>query len=244
MAPPLSLRFILVRPSNALNIGAVARAMRNFGLDDLAAVSPSDPRWRAAQSAIYGAELLERAPVGTLKEMTADCNLVLGTASAHNRAHRLTCITLPALRPWIKRRLPKGGRAAIVLGSERNGLDNEELSHCHALVRIPTSPDAPSMNLGQAAALIAYEMGKLELERSATTPQEPLLDCLQMDSLERAAIAAMKQAGVHTHMSEALRVRKLRRGLFRWRMTRGDASWLQDLLERLTTGNRRKKKTR
>jgi len=235
MEAPLSVRIVLVRPNNALNIGAVARAMANFGLDDLAAVSPYDPRWRAAQSAIYGSDLLKRAPVGTLPEVTADCNLVLGTASAHNRLRRHTLVTLPALRPWLKRRLPKGGRVAVVLGSERNGLENEELSLCHAVVRIPTVSGAPSMNLGQAAALMAYEIGKLDLERSVTQPDEELLDGRQMDGLEKAAMRAMARAGVNTHMSEALRRQKLRRGLFRWKMTRGDASWLQDLLSRLTS---------
>src|SRR5688572_20445871 len=96
-----AFRFVLVRPTNALNIGAAARAMANFGFSDLAAVSPLDERWREAQSAIYGSELLKQAPLCTLEQATADCQLVLGTASAHNRAPRQPQLTLPALRPWL-----------------------------------------------------------------------------------------------------------------------------------------------
>src|SRR6185369_4933527 len=102
----LAVRFVLVRAANALNIGAAARAMANFGFDDLAAVDPFEERWRLAQSAIYGSEVLSRARLCTLKEAVADCHLVLGTASAHNRVPRRTTLTLPALRPWLKRRLP------------------------------------------------------------------------------------------------------------------------------------------
>lgn len=233
MAGPFAVRYVLVRAANALNIGAAARAMANFGLTDLTAVAPAERGWRGARSGIYASEILKKARVVTLEEAVADRHLVLGTASAHNRALRRTMVTLPALRGWLRRRLPRGGRIAVLFGSERNGLENEELSRCHALVRIPTVPDAPSMNLGQAAALVACELARADLERSVKDPDEEMIDGRQMDVLVETVMAAMEKAGVNTHMMEATRRRKARRGLHSWRMTRGDAAWLRGLLVRL-----------
>ncbi len=223
-----------MRPTNALNIGAVARAMANFGLGDLAVVSPFEFEWRKAYSAIYGTKILERARLASLEESVADCHLVLGTASAHNRVAPRTEVTLPALKKWIVRRLPKGGRVAVLIGSERNGLENAELSHCHALLKIPTCPQAPSMNLGQAVSLIAYEWEKTGLERSVKEPHRDLIDARQMEGLVETAMAAMVKTGVNRHMTEAGRRQKVRKGFLRWGMNRNDANWLRKMLKFLS----------
>ncbi|MFA6093731.1 MAG: RNA methyltransferase [Elusimicrobiota bacterium] len=233
MPGSLDIRFVLVRPCNALNMGAAARAMSNFGFSDLVVVEPNPPQWRKAHSAIYGSELLARAPVRSLPEALADRHLVLGTASAHNRAQRCPMLTLPALRSWITRRLPRGGRAAVLFGAERTGLSNAELDCCHALLRIPTCAEAPSMNLGQAVAVTAYELSKPRLERSAQAPDADLLEARQLDGLVETALLAMAKAGVNTHLGEASRRQKFRQGLMRWRMRKSDASWLRGLLARL-----------
>ena len=222
-----------MRPSNALNIGAAARAMANFGLTDLAAVAPYADGWREAHSAIYGSELLTKARVLTLEEAVADCHLVLGSASAHNRALRRTMVTLPALRAWLRRRLPKGGRVAVLFGAERNGLENAELDHCHALLRSPTVDDAPSMNLGQAVALAAYGFSTFSQESSVTEPDERLLEGVQVEGLVETAVQAMRKTGVNAHLGDEARRRRFRRGLLSWRMTRADASFLRGLLAKL-----------
>lgn len=208
--------------------------MANFGLEDMVVVSPYEENWRLAHSAIYGSQLLERARLLTLEEAVADCRLVLGTASAHNRAPRRTTLTLPALRAWVKRRAPKGGRVAVLFGCERSGLSNVELDFCHALLRIPTTDGAPSMNLGQAVAVAAYELTRAGLDRSVTEPDEDLLESRQLEEVVEAAMRAMKKVGVNAHMSEPVRRQRFRRGLLKWRMSRADASWLQGLLARLT----------
>ena len=233
MKPAISARFVLVRPHNALNVGAAARAMANFGLTELAAVAPYEPRWRAAQSAIYGTDLLEKAPLLTLEQAVADCHLVVGTASAHNRFQRRTMLTLPAFNDWLRGRLPNGGKVALLFGSEKNGLDNGEMDHCHAILRIPTVEEAPSMNLGQAVALIAYELQKIGLENSVTEPDEDLLEGRQLETLVETVMLAMERTAVNAHMSEQVRRDRFRRGLLKWRMSRSDASWFRGLLERL-----------
>lgn len=234
MAPAIAPRFVLVRPSNALNIGSAARAMMNFGLGDLAVVEPYAPRWRQAHSVMYGSALLDRARVVSLDEATADCAVVLGTASAHNRALRRTVVSLPALSGWLRRRLRRGGRVGVLFGGERSGLDNEALDRCHAVVRIPTQASAPSMNLGQAVAVLAYEFGRAGLDASVVEPDERLLEGRQVEVLTDAAMRAMDAAGVNRQMTPAVRRATFRRGLLRWKMTRADASWLQGLLDRLT----------
>src|SRR5579859_4339621 len=104
----ISVRFVLVRPINALNIGAAARALANFGFEDLVFVEPEARRWRDAESAIYAKDVLARAPVVSIAEAVADAHLVVGTASAHNRERLRTELTLPALRDWLDAELPRG----------------------------------------------------------------------------------------------------------------------------------------
>lgn len=234
MRAGISVRFVLVRSRIALNIGAAARALSNFGFDDLAAVAPAAEGWREAKSAIYASELLKKTPALSLEEAVADRHLVLGTASLHNRRRLRTTVDLGALSGWLKRRLPKGGRAAILFGSETNGLSNEELDYCHAVIRIPTAPDAPSMNLGQAVALIAYELERAGLDRSVAEPDERLAEGRQLCELVETAMRAMAKAGVNAHMPERVRRARFRRGLLKWRMSRSDANWLQGLLSGLT----------
>lgn len=230
---PSSVRFVLVRTRNSLNMGAAARALANFGLDDLAAVEPFEPKWREASSAVYGADLLAKAPVLTLSEAVADRALVLGTGSNDSRRLRKPVVPLPALADYIKERLPGGGGVAVLFGSEKFGLRNEDLEHCHALVRIPTRPEAPSMNLGQSVAAVAYELARADMGRAVTEHKEPGPTADQLESLLDAAAAALDEAGVNRHMSAATRRAYLRRMMLRWQMTSGDASFLQGLLKRL-----------
>lgn len=234
MTAVLPLRFVLVRPGNALNMGAAARALSNFGFGDLVAVEPKDENWRlASASAIYASELLRRAPVMSLEEAVADCAVVLGTASDHNREVRQPRVTLPALEPWLRRRLRKGAKAAILFGSEQAGLNNEEMGHCSAVLRIPTASDAPSMNLGQAVAVIAYALSRFKLEKAVTRSEDPLLEGRQAADFTELALRAMERTGMNRHLSPAQRRLKFRSGLMRWSMTRADATFLSGLIKRL-----------
>lgn len=230
-APPV--RFVLVQARNSLNIGAAARAIANFGFRDLVAVEPYEKRWREAVSAAEAAEVLRRARLMSLEEAVADCSLVLGTASAHNRTVRRPHVPVTAARAYIARRLPKGGRAAILFGSEKTGLRNEDLRYCHALLQIPTDPEFPSMNLGQAVAVTAYELTRPGLRREVRDIDEPPPVSRQISLLVEASLAALERARYNQHMSESTRRDLLRRMYLRWRMTRGDAAFLQALFKRL-----------
>ena len=153
------LGVVLVRPRNPLNIGAAARAMANFGLSRLCVVSPFEPHWREARSAIGAPDLLQNAKeTESLAEAVADCSLVLGTGTLTYRKPEQEVVTLPALGPRIASELARGGRIALVFGPENHGLTREDLSRCHLLVEIPTDSRQPSMNLGQAVAVCLYEL--------------------------------------------------------------------------------------
>lgn len=229
MPPPI--RFVLVRPGNALNMGAAARALANFGFDDLVAVEPKDESWRLASgSAIYASELIRRAPVMSLEEAIADYSVVLGTASAHNREMRQPRVTLPALEGWLKRKTKKGGKVAVLFGSEQAGLNNDEMDRCSAILRIPTAPDAPSMNLGQAVAVVAYQLSRYRLEKAVTRSEDALMEGRQAAGLTELALRAMEKTGYNAHLSPAQRRMRFRSGLLRWSMTRADGKFLAGLL--------------
>ena len=167
---------VLVRPRNPLNIGAAARAMTNFGARRLRLVNPYKLAFRDARSAVGAASLLKKAEeFPTLAEAVADCVLVIGTTAIRHRtlphpARRLDEPTGALIRSSLVRSTlvgsgPKANRVAILFGSEKTGLSNDDFSHCHWLLNIPTHDENISMNLGQAVAVCLYEL-------SRTTPAE------------------------------------------------------------------------
>jgi TrmH family RNA methyltransferase len=150
---------VLVSPRNPLNIGAVARAMANFGFERLSVVAPYAAHWREARSAIGAPDLLNNAlETASLADAVRDCTLVMGTGTLTHRKAEQTVVRLDELAPLIERELAGGGQIALVFGPEKHGLTREDLSWCHVLVEIPTDAHQPSMNLGQAAAVCLYEL--------------------------------------------------------------------------------------
>jgi TrmH family RNA methyltransferase len=133
--------------------------MANFGFAQLAVVAPYTPHWREARSAVGAPELLQNAKeFATLAEAVADCTLVVATGTLTYRKPEQKVVQLPSLAPLVVEELARGGRIALVFGPEKHGLTREDLSWCHLLVEIPTDPQQPSMNLGQAVAVCLYEL--------------------------------------------------------------------------------------
>jgi TrmH family RNA methyltransferase len=156
-----NLRVVLVATRNPLNLGAAARAMSNFGAAHLRVVNPYAVAFREARSAVGAADLLARAEeFGSVAEAVADCSLVVGTTAAGRRELRHDLRRLEEGAGVIKKRLRSGrsGLVALLFGSEKAGLSNHDLGHCHWLMRIPTREEHGSMNLGQAVAVCLYEL--------------------------------------------------------------------------------------
>jgi TrmH family RNA methyltransferase len=151
------IRFVLVRPEGPLNIGASARAMKNFGMTHLTLVSPP-PLSGEAQMMAYGAEdLLESAQiVETLDDAIRDVHLVIGTTRRHGKM-REPLYTLKDKVEEVRTRSQQE-EIAILFGPERTGLEEGDLQKCHFLLEIPTNPQTPSINLAQAVLLVAYEL--------------------------------------------------------------------------------------
>jgi tRNA/rRNA methyltransferase len=167
---------VLVSPRNPLNIGAVARAMANFGFTRMRVVSPYQPHWREARSAVGAPQLLTSAQeTASLAEAIRDCSLVLGTGTLIHRKPEQPVVRLDKLATLVSESLGRGERIALVFGPEKHGLTRENLSHCHFLVEIPTDSRQPSMNLGQAAAVCLYELAT----RAQFPLNSPRLDPLQ-----------------------------------------------------------------
>ena len=234
---PLKLpwRMVLVRPRNPLNIGAAARAMANFGLLEMAVVAPFEPTWEEARTAAVGAEtVMARARVApTLIDAIGDATLVIGTTTGSRRNLGRELLPLPELPAWLRLRKARG-KAALLFGSEKAGLANEDMSHCHALVRIPTSRDCPSMNLGQAVAVCAYELARARLvvarPPSQTVHRSEPANLQSLDHLFERAARLLDVSGYLQPKSRAAMLTKLRRLLIDLNLTSSDARILGGVL--------------
>ena len=167
------LRVVLVRSRNPLNIGAVARAMTNFGFRHLRVVQPYEVAFRGARSAVDAEPVLEAAEeFATVAEAVADCTLVVGTAEGSGRAPEEPLQRLELVAAEMSGAMRRGAKIAVLFGSEKTGLSNENLSSCQRVLRIPTEADQPSMNLGQAVAVVLYELVR-QREPEAETDTAP-----------------------------------------------------------------------
>ncbi len=214
MADPL--RIVLVSPRNPLNIGAAARAMSNFGFADLRLVNPYDVAFKEARSAVRSRHILERAEVfDSVAPAVADCALVVGTTALGNRDLHVPLNRLEAAGALISTHL-RSSPVALLFGSEKFGLSNEDMSYCHWLLRIPTREEHGSMNLGQAVAICLYELRRdaSAIEKRFDAPQP-----VTGDDLERTTVLLLEllersgYVNERTSKSTELKVRRLVRRL-------------------------------
>ncbi len=175
-----SISIVLVRPKFHENIGSVARAMKNMGLNRLIIVNGCSPLHADAYKLASGAEdILERTeefPV--LREAISEMGCVVGMTSRGGR-QRSPFLTPESL---TRKLIPFSLKNSIALafGSEREGLTNEELSLCHLYVRIPAMESFPSLNLAQAVMVVCYELfrGSIEIHKKP-------IQLAQAEQLER-----------------------------------------------------------
>jgi TrmH family RNA methyltransferase len=176
---------VLVDPEEPGNVGTVARAMKNFGLDDLRLVDPPglDPDGPAYGFAGHARDdILPNAERTTLDAVVDACHTIGFTAYTNedDRKH----VRYPFLTPD---ELPAAvGRAdrqtAFVFGRERVGLSNDELARLDEVCSIPASADYPTLNLGQAATVACYAVSQATL---ATTQQPDTIERASEDTIER-----------------------------------------------------------
>lgn len=227
-----TVRFILVRPRDPNNIGAAARAMANFGLKDLVLADPYPPVWTEARSAVGAEALLRKAKAMSLTGALRGAGLILGTCGGARKLAR-PVIPLPGLGEYLKENLPSGGRLAVLFGNEKTGLTRAELGHCHAVIRIPTAGRTPSMNLGQAAALLAYELSGNGRDAKPAQPDLAAAPAEQVEALLAEFLRAFDAKGYMAGLPDGERTRRVRDVLKRLRPCRKDAGLLLALLRRV-----------
>lgn len=222
---PLDARILLVRPRNPDNIGAAARAAANFGVKDFGVVNPYPPIWKETRAAAGGLFLLRRAKAyKSVREAVKGRRLVIGTTTGDRRVLSMPSCYLPDLGAKLDAHLgAKGGKIAILFGSEKGGLANDELEPCNWILTIPTAPDCPSMNLGQAVALVCYE-----LMRDRERPRTPLAVEAAPMKAEHVEIAAklvdaiLDRTGYLTTWNRPARDALVRQTLLRWNLREPD----------------------
>ncbi len=222
------LRIVLVAPRNPLNIGAAARAMSNFGFTQMRLVNPYDVAFKEARSAVHSHYILENAQVfPTLAEAIADCELVAGTTSVGHRELHLPLYRLEPAGEIIREHLAAQKPVALLFGSEKFGLSNEDMSYCQWLFRIPSRVEHGSINLGQAVAICLYELRRNAEAASQRFAPPPTASAEDLDRITALLLDILSQSGyVNPSTAESSEI-KIRRLIRRLGLPAGDTvTWL------------------
>jgi tRNA/rRNA methyltransferase len=227
-----NLRVVLVATRNPLNLGAAARAMSNFGFAHLRVVNPYEVAFREARSAVGASAILAYAEeFRSVADAVADCTLVVGTTAVRHRELQHPLRRLEYGARLIRKRLV-ANRVALLFGSEKVGLANEDLSHCHWLMRIPTYEEHISMNLGQAVAVCLYELVR---DVRAAPPAEKIQRATanEAERITAVLLDALRASGYVQPDAAAATEEKVRRLVRRLDLQAGDAEVLLGMLRQI-----------
>jgi TrmH family RNA methyltransferase len=234
------LRVVLVAPRNPLNIGAAARAMSNFGFFHLRVVNPYELAFREARSAVGAAPLLAKAEeFKTVAQAVEDCSLVVGTTAVGQRQLQHPVRRLDQAPRYLRKHLA-ASPVALLFGSEKRGLSNEDLSHCHWFLRIPTREEHRSMNLGQAVAICLYELARdpqalsrPEKHAAATAADLERLTTLLLEGLRSSGYLKANPSRSPKRRSAAPPDEKIRRLVHRLHLSASDAELTLGILRQI-----------
>ncbi len=180
------IRIVVVEPAGALNVGSIARVMKNMGLSQLYLVNPqcNHVGQEAFLMAVHGRELLETAIiVDDLVTALTGCKKAIATTGLQRNLPMPVETPKEAL-PWF---LEDDQPSALIFGREDHGLSNSELNQAQKLVCIPTGDEYTSLNLAQAIAVCSYELRSLATEQQGFSPKEkaaPIADLADLNELE------------------------------------------------------------
>ncbi|WP_218079679.1 RNA methyltransferase [Anthocerotibacter panamensis] len=218
---------VLVEPAGPLNLGSVARVMKNFGLHDLRLVHPHcTPQAEEAQRmAVHAQEVLADARVyDTLPLALADRERVVGT-TARSRALETETTPEEALR-WVQ----QGGPGAIVFGPEDRGLSNAELDYCQRWLTLPTNPVYPSLNLAQAVGICCF----LTAQTPSRAPTTQTLAAAQtLEGFYEQWAETLLAIGYLQPHTRARRMTKFRRLFNRAGLTEEEVALLRGVLRQM-----------
>ena len=220
---------VLVETSNPLNIGAAARAMSNFGFLQLRVVNPYDVAFREARSAVGAAAdvLADAEEHESVADAVADCTLVVGTTAVRHRELHHPLYRLEQGAKLIRKELATG-RVALLFGTEKTGLSNDDLSRCQWLINIPTREQHISMNLGQAVAICLYELIRDPRARATTnTKGTKAASAGQIERISALLLEGLHESGYVNPISVSSTEERVRRMVRRLKLSSEDAElWL------------------
>jgi tRNA/rRNA methyltransferase len=233
MDPKQRLAIVLIDTRNPLNIGAVARAMSNFGFFDLRLVRPYHAAFEEAVSAVGASALLQQARVfDHLAGAVADCSLVVGATGLGHRVFEHPLHRLERAGRLLRRHL-QSARAAILFGSEKFGLSNHDISHCHWLLHIPTRPEHDSMNLGQAVAVTLYELHRSPAAARRLPEAASLASGAELERLTLLLEQVLARSGYSDFNRETSASDKTRRLIRRLSLSSRDAAIVAGMLRQI-----------
>jgi len=235
-----NLRVVLVATRNPLNMGAAARAMSNFGALHLRAVKPFEKAYRESVSAVGASAVMNSAEeFASVPQAVVDCSLVVGTTAVGNRDVRQPLLGLPEAARLIRQRMATS-RVALLFGSEKRGLSNDDMSYCHCLLQIPTREEHRSMNLGQAVAVCLYELSKgeigsskLEIPAAETADEKHFVTMETVERITEAWLDALLRSGYVGARARATSEEKLRRMLRRFNWEESDAEVVLGMMKKI-----------
>lgn len=200
----MKISIALVEPKLAINVGYIARLMKNFGLKDLLLIKPKFDTNKAKVFAMHGKNLLERAQIADFSELRK-FNLLIGTTSMRAKS-RLNIIRDCITPERLVSILQKDSNACIVLGRESTGLTNRELSYCDVVVNIDTLTDYKTLNISHALAIILYEIiAKGRSRKTAASKSErELLISYALRLAEKSDYPKHKQEMLQTTLKRLL----------------------------------------
>ncbi len=219
------------RPEQHRSRGA---SHENFGFNNLAVVGVHPPNWDEITSAPNATDLLANARVlTTLSEAIADCNLVVGTTDYRRVEDKQTVYT-----PFdLSRDLAAADhKLALVFGSEKHGLTNEDLSYCHRVMSIPTLPDCPSMNLGQAVAVCCYELIRDQAQTEILPRPAETATARAVEEAFDLSLDVLRQIDFVLPGNEPDLKRRIRSSFFRFNLNKYDIEMLCGILSRIKRG--------
>ncbi|MBD1922931.1 RNA methyltransferase [Microcoleus sp. FACHB-831] len=235
-----AVRIVLVEPAGARNVGAIARVMKNMGIEQLVLVNPQCDRLskEARDMAVHAADILESAlEVPTLPQALQGCKRAIAT-TARPRTIPTELESPRSTLPWL---LEEPEPSALIFGPEYRGLSNVELNYAQRFVFIQANPEYPSLNLATAVAICCYELyqyaHQLRFQSpSETSPAPPMSPEAPLEVLEeyyQQLEAVLLKIGYLYPHTAASRMEKFRRLFHRASLTETEVGMLRGILSQM-----------
>ncbi|MBD2677613.1 MULTISPECIES: RNA methyltransferase [Nostoc] len=228
------LRIVLVEPAGPFNVGAIARVMKNFGLNNLVLVNPQcDPlSAEALKMAVHAKEILESAViVATLPEALHGCVRAIAT-TGRDCSWEIPLENPRTALPWLLEEPEKP--AALIFGRENRGLSNEELNYAQRFVFIPTNQNYLSLNLASAVAICCYELSQCTQQpETQTLPQNELAPLDVVETYYQQLESLLLKIGYLYPHTAASRMEKFRQLYNRAGLQTAEVAMLRGILRQV-----------